>query len=241
MSILRFIPLLLLTLLLHLPLTACRSTAAAAAKQYLPAELCYLDTVAPTIRTRLMYAGYDNFVGRPLAGYRGTRAILRRDAAAALARAADILQAEGLGLLVRDAYRPAPAMQDFYNWSLTPDEKMKDKYYPNISKRAIYEGKYIGLTSEHTWGIAVDITLVDLATGQELDMGGRVDLLDPSSATDYPALSTTQRANRQKLCDTMARVGMRNYSKEWWHYYISPCGVCHVYSFPIEDNLISQH
>lgn len=234
----RFPPLYLLYFLLLSALAGCQSPRDTAARS-LPAELCYLDTVAPGIKVDLMYAGYDNFVGRPLAGYQGRRAILRRDAAAALARAADILAAEGIGLLVRDAYRPAPAMQDFYAWSLTPDEKMKSRYYPRISKRGIYEGNYIGTTSEHTWGIAVDITLTDLSTGRELDMGGRVDLLDPTSATDYPGLSPTQQANRRKLRDTMAAVGMRNYSKEWWHYYVSPCGVCHIYSFPIEDDLIS--
>ena len=226
--------LLLMSLLL---LTACHGLQRTGSSNRMPAELCYLDSVAPTVRVDLMYAGHDNFVGRPLAGYCGRRAILRRDAAAAVARAAELLAREGLGLLVRDAYRPAPDMQDFYAWSFTPDCRMQARYYPRISKRGIYEGKYIGTTSEHSWGIAVDITLISLATGKELDMGGHVDLLDPSSATEYPGLSPTQRANRLKLRDTMAAVGMRNYSKEWWHYYISPCGICHVYSFPVTDNL----
>lgn len=208
---------------------------------YLPADFCYLDSVAPTVRVKLMYAGDDNFVGRPLAGYRGSRAILRRDTAAAVARAASILEAEGLGLLVKDAYRPSYAMRDFYEWSKTPDRKMKHKYYPNISKKGIYDGKYIGTTSEHTWGIAVDITLVNLSTGEELDMGGPVDLLDPSSATDYPHLTPTRKRNRNKLRSVMASVGMRNYSKEWWHYYISPCGICRVYSFPVTDNMREQN
>lgn len=229
----------LLTFLLACLLSGCQSTPQANSR-YLPAELCYLDTVAPTIRVDLMYAGHDNFVGRPLEGYRGRRAILRRDAAAALARAADILAQEGLGLLVHDAYRPAPAMEDFYRWSCTPDDKMKVRYYPRITKRGIYEGRYIGRTSEHSWGIAVDISLISLSTGLELDMGGHVDLLDPSSATEYPGLTPLQRANRLKLRDTMAAVGMKNYSKEWWHYYVSPCGICHIYSFPVEDDLM-QH
>ncbi len=207
----------------------------------LPAEFCYLDSVTSRVRVELMYAGNDNFVGRPLAGYRGSRAILRRDTAAAVARAADILAEEGLGLLIKDAYRPSYAMRDFYEWSKTPDEKMKHKYYPNISKKGIYDGKYIGTTSEHTWGIAVDVTLVNLTTGEELDMGGHVDLLDPSSATDYPGLTPTQRFNRNKLRSVMASVGMRNYSKEWWHYFMSPGGLCRAYSFPVTDNMREQN
>lgn len=218
-------------------LSGCVQTAPRSTIGYLPADFCYLDTVAPNVRVNLMYAGDDNFVGRPLAGYKGTRAILRRDTAEAVAKAADMLAAEGLGLLVRDAYRPAIAMRDFYAWSKTPDRKMQHKYYPNISKKGIYEGRYIGTTSEHTWGIAVDVTLVELSTGKELDMGGHVDLLDPSSATDYAGLTPTQRANRYKLRDVMTRAGMRNYSKEWWHYFLSPSGLCRVYSFPITDHL----
>lgn len=219
---------------------ACTQISPRVTTGYLPQELCYLDHVAPGVRVELMYAGCDNFVGRPLAGYKGNRAILRRDAAAAVAQAAEMLAAEGIGLLVKDAYRPSYAMLDFYEWSKTPDRKMQHKYYPNISKKGIYAGKYIGTTSEHCWGIAVDVTLVDLNTGQELDMGGHVDLLDPSSATDYPNLTSVQKRNRQKLRSTMASVGMRNYSKEWWHYFLSPCGLCRVYSFPITDDLTEQ-
>lgn len=221
-------------------ITGCVQSTPPPPVEYLPPDFCYLDTIAPEIRVDLMYAGYDNFVGRPLAGYKGTRAILRRDTATAVAQAAETLKKEGLGLLVRDAYRPSTAMRDFYAWSKTPDCKMQLKYYPNISKKGIYEGKYIGTTSEHSWGIAVDVTLVELDSGKELDMGGHVDLLDPSSATNYAGLTPTQRTNRQKLRDVMARAGMRNYSKEWWHYFLSPSGLCRVYSFPITDHLTER-
>ena len=79
--------------------------------------------------------------------------------------------------------------------------------------------------------------VVNLRTGKELDMGGRHDLLDASSATDYAGLTPRQRANRQLLRNTMAAAGMRNYSKEWWHYYLSPPGHCHRYDFPLNDQL----
>lgn len=209
-----------------------------APRTHLPADWCYVDEVAPTVRTELKYAGNDNFVGRPIAGYTGHRAILRRDAAANIAKAAGILAKEGYGLKIYDAYRPAGAMQDFYAWSKTPDDRMKARFFPNITKRGIYDGKYIGTESEHSWGVAVDITLVDLRTGKECDMGGHHDLLDESSATDYPNLTPQQRANRDRLCKAMAAAGMRNYSKEWWHYFVSPMGTCYVYGFPLNDRLL---
>lgn len=209
----------------------------AAPAQCLPADFCYVDTVALAIRTELKYAGSDNFVGRPIAGYSGRRAILRRDAAEALARADALLAPQGYGLKIYDAYRPAGAMEDFYRWSKTDDERMKARFYPNITKRGIYEGRYIGTTSEHSWGIAVDITLTRRRDGKECDMGGHHDLLDPSSATDYPHLSEQQRANRQRLRRAMEAAGMRNYSAEWWHYYLHPTGTCYAYGFPLNDAL----
>ncbi len=230
-------------LLLFLPLllTACstyyRQVAPDAPAQCLPPRWCYADTVVPGLRVELKYAGADNFVGRPIAGYTGHRAILRRDAAEALARAAAALRTQGLGLLIWDAYRPTGALQDFYAWSFTEDDRMRAKFYPNISKRGIYEGKYIGLTSEHSWGVAVDITLVRLSDGRELDMGGHHDLLDPSSATACADITPQQQANRRLLCETMARAGFRNYSREWWHYYLADSQPWYAYGFPLNDAL----
>ena len=231
-----FLPLLILNQCA--PVTAPLAVAPAPA---MPEELCYLDKVAPGIRVDLKYCGYDNFVGRPIDGYtEGRRAILRKDAAAAMAKAQKQLETKGLGLLVWDAYRPHRALKDFYSWSENNDDSTRAEFYPNITKRGIYENKYIGLSSEHSWGIAVDITLVNLKTGKELDMGGRHDLLDESSATVYAGLTSRQQANRLLLRDTMASVGMRNYSKEWWHYFVSPPGICHRYDFPLNDTLVEQ-
>ncbi len=225
---------------LVLSLAACssvRQAAQDAPAQCLPKGWCYVDSVAPGVRVELKYAGADNFVGRPIAGYTGRRAILRRDAAEALARAAADLAPQGYGLLIWDAYRPTTAMKDFYSWSFTKDESMRAKFYPNITKRGIYEGRYIGLTSEHTWGVAVDITLVHLRDGSEVDMGGHHDLLDPSSATNYAGITPQQQANRRLLCETMARAGFRNYSKEWWHYFLRDSEPWAAYGFPLHDAL----
>ena len=213
-------------------------TAAPVPVVYMPEEMCYLDEVAPLVRVDLKYCGSDNFVGRPIAGYtEGQRAVLRKDTALAMKQASENLAKEGLGLLVWDAYRPARAMKDFYAWSETSDDRTKAEFYPNITKKEIYENRYIGLMSEHSWGVAVDLTLFDLKTGKELDMGGRHDLLDVVSATSSPLITAEQRANRLKLKDAMETVGLRNYSKEWWHYFLSERGVCRNYDFPLNDNM----
>lgn len=203
----------------------------------LPAEFCYVDELIPSIRTDLKYAGNDNFVGRRIAGYTGHRAMLRKDAALALRKAADSLAKKGYGLLVWDAYRPACAMRDFRAWSRNNDNRMQARFYPNITKKGIYDGKYIGEISEHCWGIALDLTLVDLSTGKEIDMGGHHDLLDPSSATDSTAVTPRQRANRHILRDAMLAAGFENYDKEWWHYRLSNSKPWYVYNFSLSDNL----
>lgn len=206
--------------------------------RYMPDGLCYLDEVVPGIRVKLRYCGCDNFVGRPLAGYTtGSRAILRRDTAECLRKAQHELKEKGLGLLVWDAYRPHRAMRDFYAWARTDDDRMKSQFYPNITKRGIYEGKYIRRTSEHSLGVAVDVTIIDLATGQELDMGTGFDFLDPSSATRYTGITPAQHANRMLLRDVMDRAGMRNYKREWWHYFLKEKGKVKRYDFPLCDTL----
>lgn len=204
----------------------------------LPAEFCYIDEVVPHVRTELKYAGSDNFVGRPIAGYTGQRAMLRKDAAMALKKAAEELAGKGYGLLVWDAYRPACAMYDFRKWSRNRDNRMQARFYPNITKKGIYEGKYIGEISEHCWGIAVDITLVRLPSGKEVDMGGRHDFLDPSSATDSLEVSPRRRANRHILLEAMQHAGFENYSKEWWHYRLRDSKPWYVYNFALDDHLL---
>lgn len=203
----------------------------------LPKGWCYVDTVAPAICVDLKYAGNDNFVGRPIEGYTGQRAVLRRDAAEALQRASAGLKRSGYGLLIWDAYRPAGAMRDFRRWSRTADNRMKARFYPNITKQGIYDGRYIGDTSEHSWGVAVDITLVRLSDGCEVDMGGHHDLLDVSSATESPLITAQQQKNRLILRDAMQKAGFRNYSREWWHYYLGDSQPWFAYGFPLDDNL----
>ena len=203
----------------------------------LPKGFCYLDEVAPTVRVDLKYAGNDNFVGQRICGYEGRRAILRRDAALALAKAAAALAKEGYGLLVWDAYRPARAMRHFRAWSRTADNHTKSEFYPNITKQGIYDNHYIGDTSEHSWGIALDLTLVRLADGKPVDMGGRHDLLDASSATHSPLVSAKARSNRLRLNAAMRAAGFANYSKEWWHYRLRNSQPFVAYDFPVRDDL----
>lgn len=113
----------------------------------------YVDRVAPLVRTNLKYAGYDNFVGRPLDGYHGKRAILRTQAAQALKKVSEDLYKQGYLLEIYDAYRPHTAVLDICRWGRDAgDQKMKARYYPNIDKSRVFGDHYVRDFSEHSRG-----------------------------------------------------------------------------------------
>lgn len=190
-------------------------------RPFMPKGFTYADSIVPNLQVNLKYSGYDNFVGRPLAGYRGKRAILRCEAARALKEAAEDFAKRGYDIIIYDAYRPHTAMQDIGDWGKDlSDQKMRSRYYPHITKSQIFSDKYTNDFSEHSRGVAVDLSLIDRKTGKEIDMGGHHDYLDPSSATAYAALTPRQRKNRALLCNVMQAHGFKNYEAEWWHYLL---------------------
>src|SRR5204862_3796133 len=152
----------------------------------------------------LRYATTNNFTGAPLPGYLGNRAFLRREAAAALARVQRDLRPQGLGLKIFDAYRPVRATLAMVDWT----ERV---HRPDLLK----EG-YIASRSRHNLGLAVDLTLIDLVSGRELEMGTPFDTFSPAAHTANAMGQAA--ANRQRLKAAMEREGFTNYDQEWWHY-----------------------
>lgn len=175
--------------------------------------------VVPGLRLDIRYAGSDNFVGRPIAGYEAPRCLLTPEAVRALARAQAALAADGLGLKLFDCYRPVRAVADFAAWARDPaDTRMKPAYYPNIDKADLFRLGYIAERSAHSRGSTVDLTLVHRADGSELGMGTPFDLFDEASATDSPRVGPAQARNRQRLRAVMIRSGFTPYPQEWWHF-----------------------
>ena len=161
-------------------------------------------SLAPGIVTDLRYATADNFTGAPLPGYLANRAYLRREAAAALARVQSAVRQRGLGLKVFDAYRPARATDAMVEWT------------KRANRGDLLRDGYIASRSRHNLGLAIDLTLIDLSSGRELDMGTAFDTF---SAAAHTANATGQvAANRQLLKAAMEREGFVNYDQEWWHF-----------------------
>jgi zinc D-Ala-D-Ala dipeptidase len=157
-----------------------------------------------TIVVDLRYSTSNNFTGAPLPGYLANRAYLRREATSALLRVQRDLRPQGFGIKIFDAYRPVRATLAMVDWT----EK--------VNRPDLLTDGYIASRSRHNLGLAIDLTLIDLATGRELEMGTPFDTF--SSAAHTANATGSVAANRQRLKAAMEREGFVNYDKEWWHF-----------------------
>lgn len=164
-------------------------------------DLVELVTLDPTIRLEVRYATKENEFGRPF--YSEARAFLQRPAAEALARVQRSLKAKGYGLLVFDGYRPWAVTKQF--WDLTPADKKVFVANPKNGSR-------------HNRGGAVDLALVDLATGKEADMGGAYDEMTERSYVTYDKGPKEALQRRDLLRGAMETEGFFVYPFEWWHF-----------------------
>ncbi|MFL5595807.1 MAG: M15 family metallopeptidase, partial [Gemmatimonadaceae bacterium] len=161
--------------------TAETEIASDAVADTLLADVRSLDT---TIVVDLRYATSNNFTGAPLPGYLTNRAFLRREAVVALASVQRDLAREGLGLKVFDAYRPVRATLAMVDWT------------QRVHRADLLSDGYIASRSRHNLGVAVDLTLIDRATGRELEMGTPFDTF--SAAANTANASGATAVNRQK-------------------------------------------
>ena len=181
-------------------------------------DLVELTTVDSTIRLDVRYATANNFVGRPV--YDEARAFLQRPAAEALVRVQSALRKQGYGLLVFDGYRPWRITKLF--WDITPEDKKDFVADPAHG-------------SKHNRGCAVDLSLVNLDTGREVEMPGAYDEMSERSYPTYAGGTPEQRAAREVLRDAMEREGFFVYSHEWWHYTLAPLPVpALLHDVPVE-------
>ena len=168
------------------------------------AKLADLRTAAPGVRFELRYATTNNFTAAVLPGYGAAVPLLRREAAVALAKVERDLERRGLALKVFDGYRPRRATLGMVAWC-------------EANHRVdLLDNGYIARRSRHNQGVAIDLTVIEIATGHELDMGtpfdNFTDRAHTANATGVPA------TNRAILGDAMRRAGFVNYADEWWHF-----------------------
>ena len=95
---------------------------------------------------------------------------------------------------------------------------MKKKYYPDVPKSKLFEQGYIALKSGHSRGSTVDLTIIQRASGKELDMGSNYDFFGEESHPSHKKINDHQQKNRLYLREIMLENGFKPYESEWWHF-----------------------
>ena len=175
--------------------------------------------VIPDVLLDIRYYSSFNFIGERIDGYEEPAALLTREAAQALKEASNEAMEQGFRLKIYDAYRPQKAVDHFVRWAKDPEDiRMKAFFYPELEKKEIIPQGYIAEHSGHSRGSTVDLTLFDMATQRDLDMGGTFDFFGELSHPDYSGVSEVQHANRMLLQSLMVKHGFRPLETEWWHF-----------------------
>ena len=204
-------------------------------------DFVLISEAVPDVILEIRYYSTYNFVGKRIDGYEEPLAFLTKEAAAALKQASDELVAKGYRLKIYDAYRPQMAVTHFKNWALdVEDTKMKEYFYPELEKDVLFPQGYIAEHSGHSRGSTVDLTLFDMKTEKELDMGGTFDYFGELSHPDYKeGLTEQQYANRMLLRETMLAHGFKPLPEEWWHFTLEKEPYPETYfTFPINSEVL---
>ena len=205
--------------------------------------------VVPDVILEVRYFGTYNFVGSRIDGYLQPTALLTRQAADSLRAVSDDLKARGYRLKIYDAYRPQAGVDHFVRWGKDlNDTAMKRYFYPSECKDSLFIKEYIATQSGHSRGSTLDLTLFDMATEKELDMGGTFDWFgreshpdcggDPETGVYRPndTITATQFANRMILRQAMMRHGFKPYECEWWHFTLRDEPFPDTYfAFPVKE------
>ena len=201
-----------------------------------------LSDFVPGIVQEIRYFSTFNFIGDRVDGYEEPVALLTKEAARALKAVAAELNVQGYRLKIFDAYRPACAVRHFVLWGIEDlDLRMKPYFYPTLEKQSLFAEGYIAKQSSHSRGSAVDLTLLDMQSGREVDMGSPFDLFSEISHPDSRAVTETQHANRMLLQSAMIRGGFQPISCEWWHFSLADEPYPDVYfEFPVSRDSLKR-
>ncbi|MCR5013403.1 MAG: peptidase M15 [Bacteroidales bacterium] len=188
----------------------------------------------PDAILEIRYYSTYNFVGARVDGYLEPVALLTRQAADSLRAVSEELKRQGYRLKIYDAYRPQCAVDHFMRWCAdVSDTLMKPYFYPEVPRDRLFELGYIAEKSGHTRGSTVDLTLFDMRTEKEVDMGGTFDWFGIESHPDFGgdpdkgsykangSITEEQFKNRMILREAMLRHGFQPVDTEWWHFTLT--------------------
>ena len=184
-----------------------------------PSGFVLLSDLVPQAIQEIRYFSTYNFIGERIDGYEEPCALITAEAARALKSVSNELGVIGYRLKVFDAYRPTAAVKQFVFWALEDnDVRMKPYFYPDINKEDTISLGYIASRSSHSRGSTIDLTLLDMKSGKEVDMGTAFDYFGELSHPDNRDVTDEQYENRMLLQRAMVRHGFEPYECEWWHF-----------------------
>ena len=207
-----------------------------------PSGFVLISDYVPGVIQEIRYHSTYNFVGERIDGYEEPVALITIEAARALKSVANEMNVQGYRLKIFDAYRPLCAVKHFVLWGIEDqDIRMKPYFYPDLQKQELFSGGYIASRSSHTRGSTVDLTLLDMATGKELDMGSPFDLFSGISHPDSRQVTDEQYANRMILQSVMVRNGFEPIDCEWWHFTLQDEPYPDIYfEFPVSAQYLKR-
>lgn len=189
------------------------------ADTYRAADFVSVGEYIPDVLLDVRYYSTYNFVGARIDGYESPIVLLTRQAADALRLVNADMLSQGYRLVLYDGYRPQRAVDHFARWAEDLSANaMKPVFYPDVDKADLFEQGFIARRSGHSRGSTIDLTLLDAATGQLVDMGGPFDFFGELSHPDYTGVTPAQQANRMRLREAMLKHSFKPLSTEWWHF-----------------------
>ncbi|MBR4658556.1 MAG: M15 family metallopeptidase [Clostridia bacterium] len=205
-------------------------------------DFILLSDYVPGVVQEIRYHSTFNFIGDRIDGYEEPCAIITLEAARALKAVAAEMNVMGYRLKIFDAYRPVCAVKQFIFWGIEDtDIRMKPYFYPELEKQELFAKGYIAKLSSHSRGSTVDLTLLDMRTGRELDMGSPFDLFSEISHPDNRSVTDEQYSNRMLLQSAMVRGGFRPLDCEWWHFTLENEPFPDTYfEFPVSSRCLKR-
>ncbi len=207
-----------------------------------PSGFVLLSDYIPDIVQEIRYYSTYNFIGDRIDGYEEPCALLTIEAARALKDVSNEMIVKGYRLKVFDAYRPACAVRRFVFWGIEDtDIRMKPYFYPDLEKQELFAKGYIASMSGHSRGSTVDLTMLDMKTGKEVDMGSPFDLFSEISHPDCRQITEDQYENRMLLQCSMVRNGFQPIDCEWWHFTLKGEPYPDTYfEFPVSSEYLKR-
>jgi D-alanyl-D-alanine dipeptidase len=205
-------------------------------------DFVIVNDVIPDVLLELRYFTSFNFVGARIDGYEEPVALLTKEAAEGLKKASERFKERDLIIKIWDSYRPKSAVDHFVRWSKDfNDYKMKDYFFPDLTKKEVFDQGFVATKSGHSRGSTLDMTLVYKKNGTELDFGTGFDFFGNRSNTNSTLVTEEQYSNRIYLKEIMEESGFENLPEEWWHYTLKNEPFPNTYfNFPVNATLIKQ-